>query len=448
MEAGAAVTNITPEVGYPQYRSNSTGVLDSLYAKTLILKQNGVETAFVVCDLISIERELSVEVRMLASELTGIPYTNIFISGTHTHTGPAYHEHIEEYVQRLRNEELMAEDRESYPARLIEQIVQSVVDAQDRLQPVVLEDGIGEARGISFNRRFLMTDGTVRFNPGSENPDIVHPVGPIDPAVHTLLIRTANDGDPIAALTVFANHLDTTGGTEFSADYPYYLAESLKEKFGDDFISIFGTGTCGDINHLDVTSSPSPTTREIGETLAAAVTKEIPNLIQVQPTLAVRTQTVFAPLQQYTKEELAWAKQDELEPLYNERPFLQRRRKRKILDLEKIRTTGEAIPPTIGMEDWKLPLEVQVVRIGEETAVVTLPGEIFVELGLAIKEASPFDNTMIIELTNTSPAYVPDKKAFAEGDYEVINSRVAAGGGEMLVDAAIEMLQTLEKDLR
>jgi hypothetical protein len=443
VRAGIAVTNITPSVGYPQYRGASTGVLDSLHAKTVVFEQNGTLTAFVVCDLISIERELSVEVRSQAAERTGIPYTNIFVAGSHTHTGPSYHDHLEAYVQRSRNDELTAEDRSSYPAQLIEQIVQSVVEARENLQPVTLEDGIGEARGISFNRRFLMTDGTVEFNPGVENPDIVRPMSPIDPDVHIVLIRRANDGTAIASLSVFANHLDTTGGTEFSADYPYYLAESLKDEFGDDFISIFGTGPCGDINHIDVSSKPSPTTEEIGRTLAETVKNETPTLTAVDPALAVKTETVLTPLQQYTEEELAWARQDDPEPLYNERPFLQRRRQMKIIDLQEIRESGEAIPPTIGMKDWRLPLEVQVVRLGNETAVVALPGEVFVELGLAIKKASPFENTMIVELANTGPAYVPNREAFAEGAYEVINSRVAPGGGEMMVDAAVNMLNEL-----
>ncbi|MBW3630390.1 MAG: hypothetical protein KY464_13975, partial [Gemmatimonadetes bacterium] len=35
--AGVAVTDITPPVGYPQYRGVSTAVHDRLYAKALVL---------------------------------------------------------------------------------------------------------------------------------------------------------------------------------------------------------------------------------------------------------------------------------------------------------------------------------------------------------------------------------------------------------------------------
>ncbi len=91
-----------------------------------------------------------------------------------------------------------------------------------------------------------------------------------------------------------------------------------------------------------------------------------------------------------------------------------------------------------------IPLEVQAFRLGPETAIVTLPGEIFVELGLAIKAASPFKTTLVIELANDSPDYVPTQKAFAEGSYEVVNSQIESGGGEMLAKAAIALLKELK----
>jgi len=66
-----------------------------------------------------------------------------------------------------------------------------------------------------------------------------------------------------------------------------------------------------------------------------------------------------------------------------------------------------------------------------------------VELGLAIKRASPFAATLVVELAQDSPEYVPTKKAFAEGSYETVNSRIAPGGGEMLVEAAARLLKSL-----
>jgi hypothetical protein len=91
-----------------------------------------------------------------------------------------------------------------------------------------------------------------------------------------------------------------------------------------------------------------------------------------------------------------------------------------------------------------LPAEVQVIRIGDDTAFVALPGEIFVELGLAIKKGSPFKNTFVIELANESPAYVPTRKAMEQGGYEAANSIYAPGGGETLVETALKLLGELK----
>ena len=93
-------------------------------------------------------------------------------------------------------------------------------------------------------------------------------------------------------------------------------------------------------------------------------------------------------------------------------------------------------------------VEVQVIALGDEAAWVSLPGEIFVELGLAIKKASPFRHTFIAELANGSIGYIPNHSAYAEGNYEPISARCAAGSGEMLVDSAIRQLSALHRQQR
>ena len=72
-----------------------------------------------------------------------------------------------------------------------------------------------------------------------------------------------------------------------------------------------------------------------------------------------------------------------------------------------------------------------------------MPGEIFVELGLAIKKASPFRYTMIAELANGAIGYIPNQEAYAQGNYEVVSARCAAGSGEMLAEAALKLLKEL-----
>ena len=92
---------------------------------------------------------------------------------------------------------------------------------------------------------------------------------------------------------------------------------------------------------------------------------------------------------------------------------------------------------------WEV--EVQVIALGEQLAIVGLPGEIFTELGLAIKKASPFPFTVIAELANGSIGYIPNRSAYAEGNYEVVSARCAEGAGELLVESAVKLLRQLQK---
>jgi neutral ceramidase len=85
---------------------------------------------------------------------------------------------------------------------------------------------------------------------------------------------------------------------------------------------------------------------------------------------------------------------------------------------------------------------VQALRIGD-LALVSAPGELFVELGLAIKQRSPFGQTMVLELANDSVGYLPTRRAFEEGAYEPEASLFGPGVGEQIVEAAIELLGRL-----
>jgi hypothetical protein len=87
---------------------------------------------------------------------------------------------------------------------------------------------------------------------------------------------------------------------------------------------------------------------------------------------------------------------------------------------------------------------VQAFRISDDVALVGLPGEVFVDLGLHIKQHSPFKTTIVIELCNDSPGYIPTKKAFGEGSYETVNSRVKPGGGEQMAELAVDLLKQLK----
>lgn len=447
---GIGLGEITPETGSPHYRGVSTGADSPLYAKAIVFSHGDTRAALVLCDLIRITRELSIMVRERASKETGIPYQNISIAATHIHTGPRYMFELQEYYDRKVAGKLTEEDKSSYLNGIIEGITNAIITANNQLKEVDYVSGKGQAYGLSFNRRFLMTNGRVRFNPGPLNPKIVKPAGPIDPDVNFILFKSAGETEYSSSLTVFANHTDTYGGTNYCADYPYFLQQNMKEIFGEHFISLFGNGTCGNLNHIDITKSSQATekgmiTKKIGAELAKTVKDNLNNTTPGSPDFEVISKTLYLPLQDYTPEEYGWASDKDAPPLYPDREWIVGIRRSKILSLEQYRKR-EAVAPAVSGEPWRLPVELHVFRLDSRNAIVTMPGEVFVELGLEIKKHSPFENTMVIEMANINIHYVPDLKGFAEDDYEAMNSRLAPGSGEKMVEEALIMLnQSYEK---
>ncbi len=439
-QVGVAVRDITPPVPYRMsgYFSErlSTGAHDPLQAKALVFAQGDTKAALVFCDVAGISLDVSRRARALASEQTGIPAAAIMIAATHSHTGPLYFGALRQHFHDLAVEREGTDPYEAhdYPKMLAERIAEAVAAAHADVSAASLAAGSAEQLGLSFNRRFHMRDGSVRFNPGKLNPNIVRVAGPIDPEVGLLLVRDTS-GTPRAVLSVFALHLDTVGGTEYAADYPYYLENVLRDELGESVVSLFGAGTCGDINHVDVTHDRPQKGHQEAERIGAALGETVlAGLVDLReiatPQLAVRSVTIDAPLQQYDAARVEQAQADMQLVGTRELPFLQQVESYKVMALQL-------------REGTMLPLEVQVFRLGQELAIVGLPGEIFVELGLAIKRQSPFDTTLVIELTNDAPGYIPTTKAFAEGSYETVNSRVVPGTGEELVATAVRLLNEL-----
>jgi neutral ceramidase len=439
-QAGVAVVEITGPKGYRMsgYFNErfNTGTKDPLYAKALVFRQGDRRAALVICDLIGISPAAASEARKLASTKTGISVEHIAIAATHSHTGPLYFGELREYFHARAVAKHGRDPQEEvvYGDVLVGKLVEAISLAQAALAPVTIDVGTIEEKRLSFNRRFHMKDGSVRFNPGQQNADIVRVAGPIDPDVGIVRLRSVGESPKdLAALVVFALHLDTLGGTDYSADYPGVLQAELRKSLGGEFVSLFGAGTCGDINHVDVSIKGRRTTAEIGTLLAETVAGGLPKLARVtEPSLAVARAAVEVPLQRYSAEEIARAKERMDKVGTKELTFLEQVEATKIVDLQLRK--GNTIA-----------LEVQAIRLSRDVAIVTLPGEVFVELGLEIKRTSPFKTTLVMELTNDTPAYIPTRRAFLEGSYEVVNSRIESGGGEAMVEAAGKLLKELAK---
>jgi neutral ceramidase len=440
LRAAIATIDITPPIPYRMCGSFterlSTGTNDPLLAKAVVFNQGNQTAALVFCDLAQISLDVSRRTRARASREVGIPVEHIAIAATHSHTGPLYFNALRNYFHERTVQKHGSDiyEKVDYSSELVEKLVTVIQRAANSTSPVRLKAGVALENRLSFNRRFHMKSGAVRFNPGQQNPDIIRAAGPIDPEVGIVSLFATDSAEHLGAIVSFALHLDTVGGTKYSADFPRFIQDELRQSHGDKFISLFGAGTCGDINHVDVKTSSRRTTQQIGAMLAATIDEKMPSLTPLDSvSLAVRSAKVNAPLQTFSSKQIAQARENMDNIDSRKLPFLKRVEAYKILAVEL--RAGET-----------LPMEVQVFRLNSEVAIVTLPGEVFVDLGIAIKNASPFTTTLVIELANDSPGYLPTRRAFAEGSYETVNSRVKPGGSEMLVKTAIGLLTDLADD--
>jgi hypothetical protein len=296
----------------------------------------------------------------------------------------------------------------------------------------------------------VLKNGSVQTWLSLKHPDVVRIAGPIDPQIGLLLVKDANQ-KPIGLLSNFALHLDTVGGLKWSGDYPHFVETAVRQALGPQTVSLFGTGCCGDINHSNSDGvSPRNKTNVIGQAIGESIKAGLPQLTLLKDTkLAVKSQVVRLPLQEFSKEQVADAAAV-MADVSAGKPveFLKHVQAHKTLMANQLRyKNADNNGARLATRAWagvgdSLPVEVHAICLGDDTAIITLPGEVFVNLGLAIKQNSPFKNTIIIELANAvETCYIPTRAAYAGGSYEVTNSTVKPGSGEMLVEAALKLLR-------
>jgi len=435
LRVGQAVVDLTPPPAMPFHVPQrppyptppAEGVHDPLQAKAVVFESAGVKAAIVACDMTSIPFHIQMAARVQVGKICGVPPENVMITATHTHTTP----NIRPRFARNATPE-QKQVMETYLARMPGLIAESVKAAEAALKPATLQAAMGEVKGVAQNRRFLMNDGTVVSNPGKGNDEllvnVVRAAGPTDPALPVLYFATTN-GRPITTMINFSMHLDTTGGQRYSADYPAQIAKILADVKGPEMLTHFTIGAAGNINHFYLLDPKHPhrvkgyeEAARIGTLLAAEVVRSYERLQPLSAAVLKISREVIR-LQILEEKAPALAKQ------FGDKPSF---------------FDGEL---TVTLVDGKYTFEaeVMVIALGDEVAFVGMPGEMFVELGLMVKQGSPYQYTFVNTLANGAIGYVANRKAYREGSYGAspTTTRAHPGSGEALVDSALRQLITL-----
>jgi len=423
---GVARADITPPVGIKSSGFAARGPLtryhDPLLATALVLAAGAQRAALIGCDLLDLDAETVREIRQHICQRTGIPENAITVTCTHTHYGPDAHRDLSDPLVHV------------YHANLIHVLTGIVEAAAAKLQPARLGVGWGQS-DIGINRREKLPNGRIILGQ--------NPLGPIDRAVGVLRIE-ALDGGPLACIINFQTHpvSQTWQVDHISADYPGAMREVVEKLTRAP--CLFLQGASGNINAARMEPTYEPA-RSLGVRLGCEVTR-VWETIQPKPSveLAVASRSIDLPRTHYGSREGAAAivaeTEREIANLKAEGAFegnIHWAEKRLAFAREVLESW------TTGVLPQPVKAELQAWRIGD-VGIVTTPGEVFNEIGVQIKAASPFAHTFFVGYANDSIGYIPVPEAYAEGGYEVIHaSQVAPEAANTLADACVQLLKTL-----
>jgi len=395
----------------------ATGQEGKLRAVAVVLEQKPFgKLAIVACDILMITREHLDPVVAEIEKRTGIPAANILINCTHTHHAPS--------TMVVHGYGL----DETFTKRVQRGIVKAVQDANANLSKDECRFyfHLGEEKSVGQNSRMLLADGSIYWI--GPRDDVVRPTGPFDPELPVLAFR--DPADRLRAL-IFNHSTHSIGTRKPGVRSPTFYglaAQELETELGGTVC--FLEGASGSTHNLDLKCDEM--TKRIKQAVQVALAQAKPRPIEKLAAIkrpfkfrvrdfdeAQEEETVTRYCRKY-----APAHADQIIPVF--------------------RNMRKELAPQRGQEreTW-----LQVLRLGD-VAIVAVPAEFFTQLGLDIKNRSPFRYTYIAELANDWIGYIPNQEGHKLGGYQCwtgFHSYAEPGTGERIVDETIAMLKELAR---
>ena len=444
LQAGFSRVDVTPMLGIGMagyyVPRLAEGVLDPLQINALALACGDTKVVFLSIDHCGIVKEVLNPMIDQVCHVTGLPREAVYIHSTHTHTGP--------FLNYNPTEPLEIE----YAQLVTRKFADAAKLAMEDLKPAKMGYGIGDAPNIAFVRRFRMRDGSVRTNPGVDNPDILHPIGDVDERVNVL--RFDREGDSLV-LVNFGNHPDVVGGCKISADWPGFLRETV-EKALDNTKCLFFNGAQGDVNHVNVhprggylndmfmdfddVARGYKHARYMGRVVAGGVLQAFDKVKYVDvDSIRFAQKYIDVPANLPDPSELPEAKR--INDLHNagrdaELPYS------GMMLTTVVARAARMMRLENGPDSFRMPLS--AIAVGP-VAMFGIPGEPFTGVGRALKEAEGYELVLPTCNTNAKEGYFPMLECYEEGGYEAGSSNFKSGVAELIIDAGLKLLEELKK---
>ena len=350
--------------------------------------------------------------------------------------------------------------------RFVKTCIEAAKEAISSLQPANVRVGKGYCDNISYNSRFPMPAGGVKFS--RNYGEGIQGGKYIDPTVGLVRFEDKK-GNPIGAIFNFNCHPATMIGDKYlSSDFVGTAREYIQEEIGGA-PAMFVQGFCGDVHCYYMFCKPEQaklTGTRLGKAAIAGMKAMVP--IRSEPLFYKWEKTELPCRDMYTKEELqngidirrAFQKELDEYPYanwvggVNVPEFLNIEEKKAFVEINidyckeglRMLEAGESSRPS-------LPITLGAIRIGDLYAILS-PGENFAITGKEIRERSPFPHTLICGDTNGIFGYIGNDEEIDRGGYETdtywkmlyidgFRTRLAKGSSQRIIEKSIELLGQL-----
>jgi len=433
----------TPMVGYYKPR-RAKGVIDPLFARAALFEAKGERALVLTLDLCLLKKEICTQIREEIGEVLSLDANAVFITLSHTHTGP------------LTGKDF-ASDTVVDPAYLLflkQQALSAAREALSDLCPARLFFAKTEAKGISFIRRYRMKDGSTKTNPKAASPEIDHPLGKSNEEVR--LLKIEREGGKDLYLIHFATHADTVGGEYISADWPGAVCSTLEGAI-EDCHAMLLLGPQGDVNHFNRLLPDSGVLRR-GEKGKCTPWESAAHARFMGRVIAGQVLTVCDRAKEIPFDEIQFGTLELSLPTNRDCGRLEEARQVKAAYDAGYGENNSAGGNIDGFS-MSVPEARRILRMQNEPdfyhysvyaislggfLFAGLPGEPFTEIGRSIYENAPLEEMMLCALTNASCGYIGTSLAYEEGGYETLTSSYKKGVDRVMIDGMLRLLRQLK----
>ena len=398
-KAGASRQDITPPVGTLLYGYRpdlcSESVHDNLSVTALALSQGDETALMLTVENGDIQTELCDKTRRAIAEYCAIPFENVIISATHTHSAPnlsgvvGWGDVNMDYYNNI-----------FLPAVLV-----ASAEALRALTPAEIAVGVTESL-VGVNRRQQYPNGEIGLG---QNPH-----GCFDPNMTVVAIRNKATKAGILNLIHYGCHGTSAGlTTAITRDWSGVMIDELEAKTGT--LTAFWNGAIGDVGPRltnGQTTGNIKDTEELGSIAATDALNAYKNIdVYHQGELKVFCDTVHLPYQkmptlQEVEEKLS--QYTEPEKLIN----IDR------LQYEHYKETYDFLSNGSGVTKTEFTFQQTIISLGD-VVFIPFPFEMFSEIVMRLREYSPYTYTLCLSCTNGYNVYLPSEDQLCRGGYEV-----------------------------